>query len=253
MLGAFQGYPYEIKLTELTIQSGWRKWIMTNTLVLENNLVADFNRDTFEKEVDYKEIFKVITGIAVTTIIGVFICISAKFGVPTQAQIAEREYFGDAVSISEADYAEGLVDDFFEEIDLSEPVAEIRNESTFSYDNADAEARAIELLAKDTELISIDRVTSIEDEYRVYITINTVNASELMNSNRAYLSQAFCSNKNEVTENGINKVVLEVIEKDAEADSFVETYVTVKDDVVDVSQLVFTLRNIYKNMRSIDL
>ena len=226
---------------------------MTNTLVLENNLVADFNRDTFEKEVNYKGILMVVAGIAVATVIGAVAYVTSNFGVSFQAQTSEREYFGDAVSTSEADYTESLVNDFFTEINVAEAVAEIRNESTFSYDNADAEARAIELLADVTELVSIDKVTSIEDEYRVYVTINTVNANELMNSNRAYLSQAFCSNKNEVTENGINKVIVEVIENDAEADNLVETYVTVKDGAVDASQLVSTLGNIYEDMRSVDL
>ncbi len=226
---------------------------MTSALMCENNMVVDFNRDTFEKEANSKGILKIVAGIAVAAVIGTFTFIASNHGVSAQAQAPVSEYFGDAVSTSEADYAEGLVNDFFDEINVTEVIAEIRSESNFSYDNADAEARAIELLTNVTELTSIDQVTAIEDEYRVYITINTVDARELMNSNRAYLSQAFCSDRNDITESGINKVVLEIIEKDAEADSFVETYVTVKNGTVDASQLVSVLENIYMEMRSVDL
>ena len=226
---------------------------MTSALVLENNLVTNFNRETYKKEVDYKGMIKVLTFIAVAAVIGTMFFMISNQGVSAQTLVPAREYFGDTVSTKEANYAESLVNDFFAEINLSKEITEIRNESTFSYDNADAEARVIELLAENTELVSIDKVTSIEEEYRVYVTINTVDAKELINSNRAFISQAFCSNKNEVTENGINKVMLEVIEKDAEADNFVETYVTVKDGAVDASQLVSVFESIYLEMRSVDL
>lgn len=226
---------------------------MTSAMVYENNLVADFNREVLDKEVNYKSVLKIVAGVAVAAVIGAVSFISSNHGVSTQIDVPAKEYFGDDVSTSDANFAEGLVYDYFAGINVEDTVSEIRSESTFAYDNADAEARAIELLASNTELVSIDKVTSIEDEYRVYVTINTVDAKELMNSNRAFLSQAFCSNKNELTENGINKVVLEVIEKDAEADYLVETYLTVKDGTVDASQFISVLVNTYVEMRSVDL
>ena len=51
----------------------------------------------------------------------------------------------------------------------------------------------------------------------------------------------------------INKVLLDVIEKDAEPNSAIETYVTIKDDSVDASQLVSVLTDAYHDMRNIDL
>ena len=231
---------------------------MTDSVVLDRNLVVDFNRestDLLKTEPNMRGITKNVAFVSAVITVGLTIMFGIKDGVQSQelAPAFTKEYFGDEVSLDTKEYAESKVSAFFADIDISNSVAELRSNSSFSYDNADTEARALQLLAEDTKLLSVDKVTSIEDEYRVYVTIASVDGVELMNANRAYLSQAFCSNRNELTENGINKVLLDVIEKDAEPTSAIETYVTIKDDSVDASQLVSVLTDVYHDMRNMDL
>ena len=231
---------------------------MSDSVVLDRNLVVDFNRessDMLKTEPNMKGITKNIAYVSAVITMGLTIMFGVRGGVQSEELIpaSTKSYFGDEVSVETKEYAESMVNDFFMDIDISKSVAELRSNSSFSYDNADTEARALQLLAEDTKLLSIDKVTSIEDEYRVYVTIASVDGVELMNANRAYLSQAFCSDRNELTENGINKVLLDVIEKDAEPNSAIETYVTIKDDSVDASQLVSVLTDAYHDMRNIDL
>lgn len=226
---------------------------MTGSFVIKNGMISEFDRDLYKKDVNYKGIAKSASCITVAVLIGLATMLNTDVHGVQQHPAIVKEYFGDAVSSDISEYAKERVSDFFADIDVSAFTSVIRRDSTFTYDNADTEARAIELLAEDTMLISIDKVTSIEDEYRVYVTVSVVDANDLLNANRAYLSQAFCSDRNELTENGINKVLLDIIEKDAEPTKMVETYLTVKDSSVDASQLVSMLKEVYDDMRKTDL
>lgn len=227
--------------------------MMMTTFEYESNVNIDFYRETIKEEIDYTNIIKTLGVAAVFVLALVIVIVSMRSRVIVHADASTNKYFGDEVSSEEFEFASSLVNTFFEDKNISNEIGVLRSESKFTYDNSDTEARAVEMLVGITDLFSIDYVVSIEDEYRVYVTIKTVNVAELMNSNRGYLSQAFCSDRNSLTEDGINRVLLQVIEKDAEADCLLETYITVKDSVVDAEQFVGTLRNLYSEMRSVDL
>lgn len=226
---------------------------MVDSIYLDDAICLKYDsRDFKDEKIDYGKIArKVAYPLTIAVTVGLALIVNSSINVSEQQRPAiVTESFGEAVSSEEVNYASLLVTDFFSDIDVSSFIAESRANSKYTYDNADTEARALELLTQHTNLLSIDGVVSIEDEYRVSITISTVDGYELMQSNRSYLLQAFCSDKNNLIESDMNRVLLEIIEKHAKADSVVETYVTVKDGSIDATQLVTVLKGVLKDMKS---
>lgn len=188
--------------------------------------------------------------LTITVVIGTAVFINTN---PVKAEqfITEEtvNYFGDEVSEDERLVNSEIIMGYFNSIDVSDEVKEIRQHSHSVYDEADTKARILEGVAKVTELESIDKITGIEDEYRVYITINTVDGEELIIGNQYYLTQAFCGGTNKE----INKIFIEIVKKFAKANTSVQTYVTVKNGQVDDTELIKSLNHVYEVVKSVGL